>query len=96
MVATIDSWCEEVGQRRMGAALLRRLTVDGARERYDFNLAMMAGRTDVELGLQPEVPGTPGLLPLDPERVLRVVGYLGVPSTTDLALRVLTEAPASW
>ena len=96
LVATIDSWCEEVGQRRIGAALLKRLTADGARERYDFNLSMMAGRTDVELGLQPDVPGTPGVLPLDAERVLRVVGYLGVPSTTDLALRVLTEAPASW
>ena len=95
LVATIDSWCEETGQRRMGAALLKRLSADGARERFDFNLSMMSGRTDLDLGLTPDEPGTPGLLPLDPERVLRVVGYLGVPATTDLALRVLTEPPAS-
>jgi 5'-3' exonuclease len=95
LVATIDSWCEEVGQRRIGKALLRRLAPPEARERYEFNLAMMTGRTDVDLGLTPDVPGTPGLLPLDPDRVLRVVGHLGVPATTDLALRVLTEPPAS-
>ena len=29
------------------------------------------------------------------DRVARVVGHLGVPSTTQLALRVLTEPPAS-
>ncbi len=95
LVATVDSWCEETGQRRMGAALLKRLCAEGARERFDFNLSMMSGRTDLDLGLTPDEPGTPGLLPLDPERVLRVVGYLGVPATTDLALRVLTEPPAS-
>ena len=95
LVATVDSWCEETGARRIGASLLKRLTAEGARERFDFNLSMMSGRTDLDLGLTPDVPGTPGLLPLDPERVLRVVGYLGVPATTDLALRVLTEAPAS-
>ncbi|MFC7496235.1 MULTISPECIES: 5'-3' exonuclease [unclassified Nocardioides] len=95
LVATIDSWCEETGQRRIGSALLKRLAPQEARERFDFNLAMMTGRTDVDLGLTPEVPGTPGLLPLDPGRVTRVVGHLGVPATTDLALRVLTEPPAS-
>ena len=49
----------------------------------------------VELGLTPDRPGTPGLLPLDPDRVARVVGHLGVPGTTDLALRVLTTPPAA-
>lgn len=95
LVATVDSWCEETGSRRLGASLLRRLTAEGARERFDFNLAMMSGRTDLDLGLTPDRPGTPGLLPLDPARVARVVGYLGVPATTDLALRVLTEPPQS-
>ena len=95
LVATLDSWCDEVGQRRIGAGLLRKLAAAGARERFEFNLSIMSGRTDLDLGLTPDVPGTPGLLPLDPDRVARVVGHLGVPSTTQLALRVLTEPPAS-
>lgn len=95
VAAAIDSWCEEHGQRRVGSALVKRLAAEGARERFEFNVEMMGGRTDLELGLTPDVPGSPGLLPLDPERVARVVGYLGVPSTTDLALRVLTEPPGS-
>jgi DNA polymerase-1 len=96
LVATLDSYCAEVGQRRIGAGLLKRLATPAARERFEFNLAMMTGRTDVDLGLTPDAPGTPGLLPLDPDRVSRVVGHLGVPATTDLALRVLTTPPASW
>lgn len=95
LVATIDSYCEENGLRRIGATLLARLTAPGARERFEFNLAMMSGRTDLDLGLTPDVPGSPGLLPLHPDRVSRVVGHLGVPDTTRLALRVLTEPPAS-
>ena len=95
LVATLDSYCEEHGLRRIGAGLLKRLTAEGARERFEFNLALMSGRTDLDLGLTPDVPGTPGLLPLDPDRVARVVGYLGVSATTQLALRVLTEPPAS-
>ncbi|WP_243057415.1 5'-3' exonuclease H3TH domain-containing protein [Nocardioides sp. SR21] len=95
LVATIDSYCEEVGRPRIGASVLKRLATPEARERFEFNLSIMSGRTDLDLGLKPDVPGSPGLLPLDPERVLRVVGYLGVPSTTDLAIRVLTEPPAS-
>jgi DNA polymerase-1 len=95
LVATLDSYCEEEGLRRMGAGLLKRLTAPGARERFEFNLSIMTGRDDLDLGLTPDVPDTPGLLPLDPQRVARVVGYLGVPSTTQLALRVLTEPPAS-
>lgn len=94
LVAALDSYCDETGVRRIGAGLLRRLTAAGARERYEFNHAIMSGRT-VDLGLTPDVPGSPGLLPLDPDRVARVVGHLGVPSTTQLALRVLTEPPAS-
>jgi 5'-3' exonuclease len=95
LVATLDSYSEEMGLRRVGAGLLKRLVAPGARERYEFNLAIMSGRTDLDLGLTPDLPGTPGLLPLEADRVARVVGHLGVPSTTDLALRVLTEPPAS-
>jgi DNA polymerase-1 len=95
LVATLDSYCEEEGLRRVGAGLLRKLAAPGARERFEFNLSLMSGRTDLDLGLTPDTPGTPGLLPLDPDRVARVVGHLGVPATTRLALRVLTEPPAS-
>lgn len=95
LVAALDSYCEETGVRRIGAGLLKKLTAAGARERYEFNHSIMSGRTDLDLGLTPDVPGSPGLLPLHPDRVSRVVGHLGVPSTTQLALRVLTEPPAS-
>ncbi len=96
LLATLDSFCEEEGLRRIGAGLLKKLIAPGARERFEFNLSIMSGRTDLDLGLTPDIPGTPGLLPLDADRVARVVGYLGVPSTTQLALRVLTEPPASF
>jgi DNA polymerase-1 len=96
LVATLDSFCEEEGLRRIGAGLLKRLIAPGARERFEFNLSIMSGHTDLDLGLTPDIPGTPGLLPLDPDRVARVVGYLGVPATTQMALRVLTEPPASF
>lgn len=95
LVATLDSYCAEVGRPRIGSAVLKRLASPAARERFEFNLAIMSGRTDLDLGLTPDVPGSPGLLPLDPDRVSRVVGHLGVPATTELALRVLTEPPAS-
>ena len=95
VVAALDAWAEETGARRTGATVVRRLSAPGARETYEFNLRMMAGRTDLDLGLTPEVPGTPGLLPLDIERVERVMGHLGVEATTALALRVLTGEPAS-
>ncbi len=94
LVATIDSYCDEESQRRLGAGLLKRLTAPGARERYDFNLSIMSGRTDVDLGLTPDVPGSAGLLPLEDARVSRVVGHLGVEATTELARRVLTAPPA--
>lgn len=95
LVATLDSYCEEEGRPRIGASVLKRLVAPGARERFEFNVSMMSGRRDLALGLAPEEPGSPGLLPLEPERVAQVVGFLGVPSTTELALRVLTEPPAS-
>jgi 5'-3' exonuclease len=95
VAAALDSWSLERGGRRLGARVVRHLTAPGARERYDFNVSMMSGRDDLDLGLTPEVPGTPGLLPLDIDRVSRVVGFLGVEATTALALRVLTGAPAS-
>lgn len=90
MVAALDSWAEETGVRRVGARLLKALTAPGARERYEFNLRLMGGRDDLDLGLTPDTPGTPGLLPLDVDRVARVLGHLNVPSTTTMAMRVLT------
>lgn len=94
VAATLDAWAAETGGRRMGATVVRRLTAPGARERFDFNVRLMAGRDDLDLGLTPDVPGSPGLLPLDIGRVSRVVGYLNVQATTDLAVRVLSTDPA--
>ena len=56
---------------------------------------MMSGRDDLDLGLTPDVPGSPGLLPLDLDRVSQVVGFLNVEATTALAVRVLSTDPAS-
>lgn len=95
LIEALDGWAAETGARRLGATVLRRLTAPGARERYDFNVRMMSGRDDLDLGLTPDVPGTPGLLPLDIDRVSRVVGFLNVEATTALAVRVLTGDPAS-
>ena len=95
VAAALDSWAEERGERRLGARVVRHLTAPGARERYEFNVEIMTGREDLDLGLTPDTPGTPGLLPLDVDRVSRVVGFLGVEATTALALRVLTGDPAS-
>ena len=95
LLGALDDWSAETGGRRVGATVVRRLQADGARERYEFNVQMMSGRDDLDLGLTPDVPGTPGLLPLDVDRVSRVVGFLGVEATTSLAVRVLTGDPAS-
>jgi DNA polymerase-1 len=95
LLEALDDWAAETGGRRVGATVVRRLQADGARERYDFNVRMMSGRDDLDLGLTPDVPGTPGLLPLDIDRVSRVVGFLDNDFTTDLAVRVLTDRPAS-
>lgn len=95
LAATLDAWAAEVGSRRLGHRVLRRLVAPGARERYDFNIRIMSGRDDLELGLTPDVPGTPGLLPLDPVRVSQVAGFLNVEATTSLAIRVLSTDPAS-
>jgi 5'-3' exonuclease len=93
VVGALDSWAEETGARRVGNTVVRRLAAEGARARFDFNMQIMSGRDDLDLGLTPDVPGSPGLLPLDLDRVARVVGHLGVMATTDLALRVLTTDP---
>ncbi|WP_239021609.1 5'-3' exonuclease [Nocardioides jishulii] len=95
LLAVLDDWAAETGNRRIGPSLVRRLSAPGARERFEFNMAVMSGQDDLDLGLTPDVPGTPGLLPLDIARVEHVVGHLNVPSTTDLAVRVLTGRPAS-
>lgn len=95
LVAALDGWAEETGARRTGATIVRRLMAPGARERYDFNIRIMSGRDDLDLGLTPDIPGSPGLLPLDLDRVTRVVGFLNVEATTALAIRVLSSDPAS-
>lgn len=95
VAATLDSWAAETGARRMGSTVVRRLSAPEARERYDFNVRIMSGRDDLDLGLTPDVPGTPGLLPLDPHRVSTVVSFLDVEATTSLAIRVLSTDPAS-
>src|SRR5690606_20260275 len=95
LVAALDSWSEETGGRRIGNTLRTRLLAPGARERYDFNVELMRGRDDLDLGFTPDVPGSPGLLPLEVERISRVVSHLNVQATTDLAVRVLSTQPAS-
>ncbi|MCZ4500930.1 MAG: 5-3 exonuclease [Marmoricola sp.] len=95
VAATLDAWAEETGGRRTGAAVVRRLSAPGARERFDFNVRVMAGHDDLDLGLTPDVPGSAGLLPLDPQRIHQVVGFLDVEATTSLAIRVLSTDPAS-
>lgn len=95
VTAALDSAAQEEGGRRIGATVVRRLRAPGARERYEFNVRLMSGKDDLDLGLTPDIPGTPGLLPLEIDRVARVVGFLNVEATTDLALRVLTQNPTS-
>jgi DNA polymerase-1 len=89
VVAALDGWAAETGARRLGETVVRRLSSPGARARYDFNVTLMSGRDDLDLGLTPDVPGSVGLFPLDVDRVRRVVGFLDVAATTDLAARVL-------
>jgi DNA polymerase-1 len=89
LAAALDDWAAEHGQRRSSAGLLRRLAAPGARERFEFNLALMAGRRGLDLGLRPDATDGPGRLPLDADRVRRVVGHLGVEATTEHAVRVL-------
>jgi 5'-3' exonuclease len=95
LIAALDGWAEETGVRRLGTTVVRRLQAPGARERYDFNVRMMTGHDDLDLRLTPDVPGSPGLLPLDLDRVSQVVGFLNVEATTALAMRVLSGDPAS-
>ncbi|QWC85745.1 5'-3' exonuclease [Nocardioidaceae bacterium] len=95
VAAAVDDLCAELGRPRAGRTVVSHLAAPDARERFEFNHALMRGHTDVDLGLTPEVPGSAGLLPLDAVTVARVVGFLGRPETTDLALRVLSEPPGS-
>lgn len=90
IAAALDEQALEAGGRRLGASVVRRLSAPGARERYDFNVDLMQGVTDLDLGITPDVPGTPGLLPLDVEKVRRVAGFFGIDETTALAVRLLT------
>ncbi len=91
VAAALDDYCAERDLRRMSTGLLKRLREPGARERFEFNVTIMAGRSDLDLGLSPDVAGSPGVLPLEPDRVTKVVGHFGVEATTELALRVLTR-----
>jgi len=95
LVAALDDWAAETGARKLGDTVRRRLTAPEARARYDFNVSLMSGRDDLELGLTPEVRGSVGLLPLDPDRVRRVIDFLNVAATTELAVRVLAYPPTS-
>ena len=95
LVAALDSWAEETESRRMGATVVSRLTAPEARKRYHFNVRIMSGHDDLDLGLTPDVAGSPGLLPLDLDRVSHVVDHLNVEATTALAVRVLSTDPAS-
>lgn len=95
VTSVLDQWAVDTGVRRISARVVRALSAPGARERYDFNLRMMACHENLDLRLTPDIPGTPGLLPLDLDRVARVVGFLGVEATTSLAQRVLSTNPAS-
>lgn len=90
VAAALDDRAAETGGRRLGAGVVRRLSAPGARERYDFNVELMRGHDDLDLGLTPDVPGTPGLLPLDVDKVRRVAGFFGIDETTALAVRLLT------
>lgn len=85
LVAALDALADESGGRRTGAQVVRKLTADGARAQFDFNKTMMTSRSDVDLGLV----GDAGRLPLDAVVVERVVGFLGVAETTDLAVKTL-------
>ncbi len=91
LVAALDAICEEQGRRRIGAATRTRLRHPEARERFSFNLSIMTGHADLDLGLAPDAAGARGLLPLEAAVVERVVGYLGVAATTDEAVRVLAR-----
>jgi 5'-3' exonuclease len=95
LIAALDGWAEETGVRRLGATVVRRLTAPEARERFDFNVRMMSCHDDLDLGLTPDLPGSPGLLPLELDRIGQVVGFLNVEATTALAFRVLSGDPAS-
>ena len=92
LAAALDAWAAETGARRLGDSVVRRLSAPGARERYDFNVRMMSGSDDLDLGLTPDVPGSPGLLPLDVDQ-----GQPGrrLPRCRDqaLAVRVLSTDP---
>ncbi|MGA8257363.1 MAG: 5'-3' exonuclease H3TH domain-containing protein [Nocardioides sp.] len=90
LVAALDAHCEEHGKRRIGERVRRSLTAPGAREQFESNLKLMAGRCDIDLGLQPDLPGSPGLLPRSAEAVRQVVDHLGVAETTRFAVRVLS------
>ena len=91
----LDDWATRTGVRRISSRVVRALSAPDARERYEFNRRLMTCHEDLDLGLTPDIPGTPGLLPLDIDRVTRVVGFLGVEATTSLAQRVLSTNPAS-
>ncbi|GAB3087971.1 hypothetical protein [Nocardioides zeae] len=56
----------------------------------------MRGHNDLTWASPPTYRAPPGLLPLDIDRVSRVVRFLNFQATTDLAVvRVLTGTPAS-
>jgi DNA polymerase-1 len=76
----------------IGAAAARKLAAPEARAAWEVNCDVMAVHNDVapELDL---VPGNPGVLPLEAERVRAVYASLGLIYSVSTALRVLADAP---
>lgn len=94
LAAALDSMCADEARSRVSVGLLKRLQAPGAREQYEANLTLMAGHRELDLAIAEDLDSSDprsmaGRLPLDPARVQRVLGYVGVESTTRQALRVL-------
>jgi DNA polymerase-1 len=80
----------------IGKGAARRLAAAEARSAWELNCAVMAMRTDVEVGLDLSgecTPG-PGRLPLDPEAVRQAYRRVGLIYSLGTALRVLAGAEA--
>jgi DNA polymerase-1 len=75
----------------IGAAAARRLAAPEARPAWELNCEVMAMQADVAPDLE-FTPGSPGLLPLDADRVRSVYASVGLIYSAPAALRVLADA----
>ncbi len=73
----------------IGAAAARKLADPDARQAWEVNCDVMALHDNVAPELE-LLPGKPGVLPLEPDRVRAVYAALGLIYSTSTALRVLT------